>query len=182
MRLIAKLYVVSLFTVILFMGCDQGMSQPIKEIIPPPETPTNLEKATADMARVNQRRTESQQKADTAGNYTAIFIDSENILIEELEFRKAFWIELVDIFRSEKTDDATVTDGYGKLQDAFAKRLSENTLGQFYFEYIRTFDPLIVEYLRLSYVYPTQTEEELLAHFRESVRNDTVSIVFPENF
>ena len=182
MRLIAKLYVVSLFTIILFTGCDEGMSQPIKEIIPPPETPTHIEKATADMERVNQRRTESQQKADTAGDYTAIFIDAETILIEELNFSKGFWIELVDIFRSEKTDDATVTDGYSKLQDAFAKRLSENTLGQFYFEYIRTFDPLIVEYLRLSYVYPTQTEEELLAHFRESVRNDLVTIVFPENF
>ncbi len=182
MRLFTQFLAISLFAVILFTGCDGGMSKPIKNVIPPPKTPTNLEKATADMARVNQRRTESQQKADTTGDYTAVFIDSENILIEELDFRKAFWIELVDIFRSEKTDDATVTDGYDKLQDAFAKRLSENTLGQFYFEYIRTFDPLIVEYLRLSYVYPTQSEAELLAHFRESVRNDTVSIVFPEYF
>lgn len=182
MRLFTQFFVVSLFAVILFTGCDEGMSQPIKDIIPPPETPTNIEKATADMARVNQWRTESQQKADTTGDYAAIFIDSENILIEELDFRKAFWIELVDIFRSEKTDDATVTEGYSKLQNAFTKRLSEDTLGQFYFEYIRTFDPLIVEYLRLSYVYPTQSEEELLTHFRESVRNDKVSIVFPENF
>lgn len=182
MRLIVKLYVVSLFLVIPFTGCDEGMSQPIKEIIPPPETPTHIEKARADMARVNQRRTESQQRAETAGDYSAIFIDSETILIEELEFKKGFWIELVDIFQDEKSDDSTVTDGYGRLQDAFAKRLTENTLGKFYFEYIRTFDPLIVEYLRLSYVFPTQSEEELLTHFTESVRNDTVSIVFPEDF
>lgn len=182
MRLIAKLYTVSLFLVILFTGCDQGMSQPIKEVIPPPETPTNLEKASADMARVNQRRTESQQRAETAGDYSVIFIDSETILIEELNFSKGFWIELVDIFRTEKSDDATVTNGYDRLQDAFAKKLTENTLGQFYFEYIGTFDPLIIEYLRLSYVYPTQNEEELLAHFTESVKNDTVSIVFPEDF
>ena len=132
MRLIAQLCVVTLFLVILFTGCNDSMSQPIKEIIPPPETPMNLEKAQADMARVNQRRTESQQRAETAGDYSAIFIDSETILIEELDFSKGFWIELVDIFRAEKSDDATVTDGYGRLQDAFAKRLTENTLGKFY--------------------------------------------------
>ena len=182
MRLITQLSIVCLFLVILFTGCDEGMSQPIKEVIPPPETPTNLEKARTDMDRVNQRRTESQQRADTTGDYSAIFIDSETILREELDFNKGFWIELVDIYRSEKSDDPTVTNGYGKLQDAFAKRLTENTLGKFYFEYIGTFDPLIIEYLRLSYAYLTQGEEELLAHFRESVRNDTVSIVFPEDF
>ncbi len=150
--------------------------------VPQPNLRKNGIKIIQIGIRVNQRRTASQQKADTIGDYTAIFIDSEVILIEELDFKKGFWIELVDIFRSEKADVATVTDGYGKLQDAFARRLSEDTLGQFYFEYIRTFDPLIVEYLRLSYAYPTQGEAELLAHFRESVRNDTVSIVFPENF
>ncbi len=49
MRLFTRFFVVSLFVVILFTGCDEGMSQPIKEVVPPPETPTNLEKATADM-------------------------------------------------------------------------------------------------------------------------------------
>lgn len=182
MKLIAQLYVVSLFTVILFTGCDQGMRQPVMKVIPPAQTQTNIEKARADMVRVNQMRTESQQRAETAGDYSTVFIDSETILIEELGFSKGFWVELVDIFRSEKTDDSTVTDGYGKLQDAFAIRLAENRLGMFYFEYIRTFDPLIIEYLRLSYVYPTQSKTELLAHFRESVRNDLVSIKFPEDF
>ena len=182
MRLIAQLFVVNLFLVILFTGCDDSMSQPIKDVVPPPETPTHLEMARADMARVNQLRTETQKRAETAGDYSAIFYNAENILIQELKFKKGFWIELVDIYRSEKSDDSTVTDGYGRLQDAFAKRLTENTLGQFYFAYIRTFDPLIIEYLRLSYVYPTQSEEELLAHFRQSVRNGLVSIVFPQDF
>ncbi len=182
MRLFAKLYVVSLFLVILFMGCDEGRTPPIKEVILPPEKPTHIEKARADMARVNDRRIESQKRAETAGDFSSIFPDSERIFREELGFRKAFWIELVDIFRAEKSDDSTVTDGYARLQDTATEHLLKNTFGMIYFDYIRTFDPLIVEYLRLSYVYPTQSEEELLAHFRESVRNDMVSIVFPEDF
>ena len=47
---------------------------------------------------------------------------------------------------------------------------------------IRTFDELIVEYLRLSYVYPEMQEIGLLERFRQSVREKKVSIVFPDNF
>ena len=179
MRLIALLFTMVFCPFIIFTGCDERMAQPVMEVIPQPQT--HLDKARSDLARVNQRRIEAQQNAEASSDYTTVFTDSENIFIEELGFSRGFWVELVDIYRDAKTDDSTVTDGYTRIQDIASKHLLKGTFGNIYFDYIRTFDPLIVEYLRLSYVYPTQSEEELLAHFRESVVNDKVLIVFPED-
>ncbi len=168
-------------TLIAFsFGCDQPMTKQVMEVISPTKTP--IQRAREDMDRVNQRRTESLQKADTAGDYLIVFTDSEIILNEELGFRKAFWVKLVDIYKDEKREDSTVLDGFTSLEARFARRLEENTLGKFYFEYIRTFDPLIIEYLRLSYVYPTETEETLLERFRNSINDGKVTVTFPENF
>ena len=172
-------------TLIVFsFGCDQSMTKPVMEVISPtdPPTKTAIQRAREAMERVNQRRTESLQKADTAGDYLVVFTDSEIILNEEFAFRKAFWVELVDIYKDEKREDSTVLDGFTSLEDRFARRLEENTLGKFYFEYIRTFDPLIIEYLRLSYVYPTATEKALLVRFRNSINDGKVTVTFPENF
>ena len=69
-------------------------------------------------------------------------------------------------------------DGFASLENSFAKRLADDTLGTFYFEYIRTFDPLIIEYLRLSYVYPTEDETALLARFRKSINEGKVTVIF----
>ena len=63
-----------------------------------------------------------------------------------------------------------------------SERLAENTLGRFYFEYIRTFDPLIIEYLRLSYVYPDENEASLLGRFRNSINEGKVTVIFPVDF
>ena len=180
MRLIAQLIVVLLCAVTMFTGCDQRVTEPVMDVISPPQT--NIEKARAAMKRVNQRRTESQQKAKAAGDYTTVFTNSETIFKEELGFRKGFWVELVNIYRGEKSSDSAVSNGFSQLQEAFATRLEENTLGMVYFEYIRTFDVLIVEYLRLSYVYPAHSEDALLTRFRKSVREGKVSITFPGDF
>ena len=60
-------------------------------MIPPPEPPTkiHIQKAREAMERVNQRRTESLQKAEAAEDYLIVFTDSELILKEELGFRKS---------------------------------------------------------------------------------------------
>lgn len=186
MKRVSQLIVFIFCVVTLFTGCDQQMTKPIMEVMTPsdppidPSSPTHIDRARAAMLRVNQRRTESKEKA--AGDYMTVFTDSETIFNEELGFRKGFWVELVDIYKDENADNTEVTNGFNELQDAFAKRLAENTLGMFYFQYIRTFDPLIIEYLRLSYVYPTQSEAALLARFRKSVSDGRVSIIFPEDF
>ena len=159
------------------IGCDQRMEESIMQVVTPSES--SIEKARAAMERVNERRTETQQKAETTGDFSTIFTASEDILREELGFRKGLWVDLVEIYRQENLENATLLEGFENLQDAFAERLTEGTLGMFYFEYIRSFDEIIIEYLRLSFDFPEKSEKELLALFRESVNNRKISIVFP---
>ena len=173
----------AIILIVFSFGCSDPMTKPIKDVIlPDPSTKTHLQKAREAMERVNQRRTESLQKAQAAGDYLIVFTDSELILIEELGFRKAFWIELVDIYKDENSENTSVLEGFTVLEDTFAKRLAEDTLGAFYFDYIRTFDPLIIEYLRLSYVYPTADEAALLTRFRKSINDGKVTVLFPDEF
>lgn len=161
---------------IISLGCDKEMM----DVIHP--TKTHIQRAREAMDKVNQKRTESLQKAQTTGDYLIVFTDSELILNEELGFRKAFWVELVDIYKDENSENTPVLDGFTALEDRFAERLAEDTLGMFYFEYIRTFDPLIIEYLRLSYAYPTADEATLLTRFRNSINEEKVIVIFPSDF
>lgn len=177
MRLLTLLIVLTFCTSALLTGCDQGMKQPIMEIVTP--TQNSLEKAQAAMEKVNERRTEVQQKAEETGDFSTIFIASEDIFKEELGFRKGLWVYLVEIYRQENLENAELLEGLENLEDAFVEKLQADTFGMFYFEYIRTFDVLIVEYLRLSYEFPERSEEELLALFRESVRGGKITIIFP---
>lgn len=166
------------------IGCDDQMKKPVMEMIPPPKPPTktHLQRAIEAMEKVNQRRTESLQKAEAAEDYLIVFTDSELILNEELGFRRAFWVELVDIYKDEKSEDSIVMKGFSSLENSFAERLSDNTLGMHYFDYIRTFDPLIIEYLRLSYVYSTEDEASLLTRYRNLITEGKVTVIFPADF
>lgn len=177
MRLLTLLIVLLLCVSALLTGCDQGMKQPIMEIITPPQSP--LEKAQAAMERVNERRAEIQQKAEKTGDFSIVFTASEDIFKEELGFRKELWVDLVEIYRQENFENTELLEGLENLQDAFVEKLEDGTLGMFYFEYIRAFDPLIIEYLRLSFVYPKISEEKLIARFRKSIIDRKVVIIFP---
>ena len=180
MKRIVQLIVLTFCVATFLTGCDQQMTKPVMNVISP--TQSHIEKARMAMENVNQRRTEALQKAEKAGDFFAVFIDSEVIFKEELGLRRGFWVDLVEIYRDENSGDSSVLDGYNELQVAFTKKLEDDTLGMFYFDYIRTFDPLIVEYLRLSYVYPDTQEAGLLVRFRGSIREGKVTIVFPEDF
>ena len=182
MRLLMLLIVLMPCAFISLIGCDQGMEQPIMEIITPPQDSLemgSLEKAQAVMERVNERRTEAHQKAEETGDFSTVFTASEDIFKEELGFRKGLWVDLVDIYRQENLENATLLEGFENLQDAFVEKIEEGTLGMFYFVYIRSFDELIIEYLRLSFEFPKKSEEELLTLFREAMRDEKVLIVFP---
>ena len=161
----------------LHFGCDQRMEQSIIQVVTPSES--SIEKARAAMERVNERRTEVYQTAEKTGDYSTVFTASENIFKEELGFRKGFWVDLVEIYHQENLENAMLLEGFENLQDTFAEKLTEGTLGMFYFEYISSFDEIIIEYLRLSFDFPEKSEKELLALFRESVNNRKISVVFP---
>ena len=182
MRLLIQLTMLMLCGSVLLIGCDTAMQKPIMEVIKPPQDSSetdSLEKAQAAIERVNERRTEAQQTAEDTGDFSTIFTASEDIFKEELNFRKGFWVDLVDIYRQENIENPARLEGLENLESAFAEKVQDDTLGMFYFTYIRTFDTLIVEYLRLSYEFPEKSEEEFLVLFRESVTNREIIIVFP---
>ena len=131
------------------------------------------------MESVNERRIEVQRKAEETSDFSTVFTASEDIFKEELGFRKGLWVDLVDIYRQENLENATLLEGLANLQDAFAEKLKEGTLGMFYFAYISSFDEIIIEYLRLSFEFPDKSEEELLMLFRESMRDGKTFIIFP---
>ena len=177
MRLLTLLIMLILCASALLIGCDQRMEQPIMQIITPPQS--SLEKAEAAMEKVKERRTQAHQMAEETGDFSTVFIASENIFREELDFRKGLWVDLVEIYRQENLENSTLLEGLENLQDAFAEKLKAGTLGMFYFEYISSFDEIIIEYLRLSFEFPEKSEEELLMLFRESMRDGETSIIFP---
>ena len=107
-------------------------------------TEADLFGARKKMDRVNQRKTTAQQQAEATGDFSTILIDSETILTDELGFRKGLWVELVDIYRDENADNTAIEEGFNTLQDAFTRRLKDNTLSIHYFDYIRTFDDLMI--------------------------------------
>ena len=177
MRLLIQLIVLTLCGSVLLIGCDSAMRQPIKDIIAPSQDA--LEKAQAAMASVNERRTETYQQAEETGDFSIVFTASEDIFKEELGFRKGFWVDLVDIYRQENLGNTERLKALDNLEDAFAEKLQDDTLGMFYFTYIGSFDELIVQYLRLSFEFPEKSEAELLVLFRESMRDPEIAIVFP---
>ena len=176
--LIALMFCVS----VLLTGCDQAMQQPITNPVTPPQDTLetdSLEKARTAIEKVNEQRTQTYQEAEETGDFSTLFPASEAIFKEELGFRKGLWVDLVDIYRQENLGNAARLEGLENLQAAFAEKLEEGTLGRFYFEYISSFDELIVEYLRLSFEFPEKSEAELLTLFRESMKNEEITIVFP---
>ena len=177
MRLLTLLIALILCTSTLLTGCDQELRQPIMQVVTPPKS--SLENARAAMKRVNNRRIAVHQKAEEIGDFFTLFAVSETIFKEELGFRKGFWVDLVEIYRQENIENDALLEPLDNLQDAFVEKLEEGTLGMFYFEYISSFDEIIVEYLRLSFEFPEKSEEELLTLFRESMRDGKTYIIFP---
>ena len=177
MRLLTLLIILMLCVSVLLIGCDQEMTQPIMEIVKPPQD--SLEIARGAMERVNERRTEAHRKAEETGDFSTVFVASEDIFREELGFRRGLWVDLVEIYRQENLENPELLEGLENLEDAFVEKLKADTFGMFYFEYISTFDALIVEYLRLSYEFPEKSEEGLFTLFRESVRDGEIAIIFP---
>ena len=177
MRLLVMLIALALCTAALFIGCDPEIEIPIRQAVISSNSP--LDKARAAMKKVNERRTEVYQKAEESGDFSTILTASEGIFKEELGFRKGFWIDLVEIYRQENRENTALLEGLENLQDNFAEKLEEGTLGIFYFEYIGSFDELIIEYLRLSFVFPEKSEKEHLTLFRKSIRDRKIAIIFP---
>ena len=177
MKLPTLLIALMLLASALMTGCDPSMEQSITQVITTPESA--LEKARTVMESVNERRTAAHQMAEETGDFSAVFTASEDIFREELGLRTGLWVDLVEIYRQENLENPEMLGGLDNLEDAFAEKLQDDTLEMFYFAYIRAFDPLIIEYLRLSFAFPEKSEAELLILFGESMRDGAASVIFP---
>ena len=100
---IISFYLGVIILTVFSIGCEDSMMKMIPPTDPPTKTP--IQRASDAMEIVNQRRTESLKKAEAVEDYLIVFTDSELILHEELDFRRAFWVELVDIYKNEKSED-----------------------------------------------------------------------------
>lgn len=177
MRLLTLLIALILCASVLLIGCERIIKQSVVGNAVPPQI--SLEKAQAAMKGVSGRRAAVQQKVEETGDFSTIFTASDDIFREELGFRKELWVDLVEIYRQENLENAAALDGLENLQGAFAEKLKAGTLEMFYFQYISAFDEIIIEYLRLSFEFPEKNEQELLALFRVSMRDQKAIIVFP---
>ncbi|MYK93584.1 hypothetical protein F4009_06215, partial [Candidatus Poribacteria bacterium] len=135
MKLLTLLITLMLCLSVLLIGCDQEVTQPIMEVVKPPQDSLemdSLELAQAAMERVNERRTEAHQKAEETGDFSTVFAASEDILKEELGFRKGLWVDLVEIYRQENLENPELLEGLENLEDAFVEKLKSETFGMFY--------------------------------------------------
>ena len=182
MRRLIPLIVLTLYVFMSLTGCEQVARQPILEIAMPPQDSSemdSLQKARAALDRVNERRVETYQKVEETGDFDTVFAASEAIFKEELGFRKGFWVDLVEIYRQENLENTARLEALDTLEGAFTEKVQDGTLGRFYLSYVSAFDALILEYLRLSFEFPEQSEAELLTLFRESVTDREITVVFP---
>ncbi len=177
MRLLTLLIALILCASVSFIGCERIIKQSVVEMTGPSQIA--LEKAQAAMKGVNERRAAVQHKAEETGDFSTVFTASDDIFREELGFRKGLWVDLVEIYRQENLENAALLNRLENLQGAFAEKLKAGTLEMFYFQYIGAFDEIIIEYLRLSFEFPEKSEQELLALFRVSMRDQKAIIVFP---
>lgn len=177
MRILTPLIVLVFSALALLMGCDRELKQPIMAIVSTPQD--SVKKARAAMKGVSERRAEVHRKAEETNDFSTIFTASEDIFKEELGFRKELWVDLVDIYHQENLENTEFLKGLTNLQNAFAEKLAEGTLEKYYFQYISSFDEIIVEYLRLSFEFPEKSEEELFILFRQSMRDQKAVIIFP---
>ena len=176
MRLLTLLIALILCASVLLIGCEQIIQSVVEDAVP---SQIALEKAQAAMKEVNERRAAVQQRAEETGDFSTVFTASDDIFREELGFRKELWVDLVGIYRQENLENAAALDGLENLQGAFAEKLKAGTLEMFYLQYISAFDEIIIEYLHLSFEFPEKSEQELLALFRVSMRDQKAIIVFP---
>lgn len=140
---------------------------------------TALEKAQKAMNRVKEKRISAQRAAEEKGDFTKIIQISDTIFEEELGFRKEFWTIIGDVYIENTPKTPEKLQKLQKLQKLLLEKIEQNMLGEFYMEYMGYFDPLVTEYLRLSFEFPEEGEEKLLIRFGESMKRGEIGFLFP---
>lgn len=183
-----------LIATIFTLGCERNIRKVIQEEVVG-DTLTPLEKAQDAVTRLNERRDQEYQKAEEAGDFSVLFIIALPIFQEELGVDQELWDELLDtwedahdervqgLFQAGKTDESKAEAlNYVNFLNFYFQKFDFESMsgGEFFFEYMRAYDKIVTEYLRLSYEFPNATQEKLLALLKESIVDGKVSIQYPE--
>lgn len=145
------------------------------------------------MDKVNGRRTKAYNDAKAADDFTTLPNTSDEIFKEVILVfgfeEKGFAMKLITIWeetffarhQSGVIDD-TVIEKYNNFRSIYHEKL-EAERGEPYFEYIRAYDNIITEYLRLALeLEGLVSEEERIERFRESMMQGKAGIIYPEGF
>ena len=145
------------------------------------------------MDKVNRRRTNAYNDAKATDDFTTLPDVSDEIFKEViLAFgfeEKGFAMKLITIWeetffarhQAGVIDDAAI-EKYNNFLSIYHEKL-EVERGEPYFEYIRAYDNIITEYLRLALeLEGLVSEEERIERFRESMMQGKADIIYPEDF
>lgn len=186
-----------LFVTIFALGCGENIEKELIKEMMVVEIQTPLEKAEAAMARVNDRRAETYQEAEIAGDFSVLFTAAEPIFQEELGFGVEVWEALLNtwedaldkrvqgLFQAGKIDESMAeAQSYVNFLSFYFQKFDFESMsgGEFFFDYMSAYDEIVIEYLRLSYEYPDSTQKRLLALLKKSMVDGKVSIQYPEGF
>ncbi len=162
--------------------------------LPEPVHPTPQEGAQWIMDRVNERRTKAYNDAKAADDFTTLPDASDEIFKEViLGFgfeEKGFAMKLITIWeetlfarhQAGVIDDAAAVEKYNNFRTIYHEKL-EAERGEPYFEYIRAYDNIISEYLRIALeLEGLVSKEERIERFRESMMQGKTDIIYPEGF
>jgi hypothetical protein len=191
-----------LFVTIFALGSGENIEKELIKEMMVVEIQTPLEKAEAAMARVNDRRAETYQEAEIAGDFSVLFTAAEPIFQEELGFGVEVWEALLNTWEDAHDERVQGFLAAGKEDESKAEALEyvnflgyyfskfedpENPeggliRGEFWFEYMAAYDDIIIEYLRLSYESPDSTQAVLLVSLKKSIVDGKVNIKYPEEY
>ncbi len=189
------------------LGCSRdltsnvvGLPDPNTTPLPEYVHPTPEEGSEWLMDRVNGRRTKVYNDAKAADDFTTLPDASDEIFKEVIlgfGFEKeGFAMKLITVWeetlfarhQAGVIDDAVI-EKYNNFRSIYDERLKAER-GEPYFEYIRAYDNIITEYLRLAQELENDrfengrlvSDEERIERFRESMMMGNADIIYPEGF
>ena len=140
-----------------------------------------FEKAQEVVDRVRRRRNEAHQAAEEAGDFSGMFGEVDKILREECGFRSNFLSEVIFeeyLNNTPRTPEKELQ--VKKLGEFGLRHIATGTFEEVYVQYNGFLDPILTEYLKMSFLYPDVGEGEILERYRESIQGGEVNIHFPD--
>lgn len=190
MRLFTCLF---LCIAVLALGCGEDTDTNTGSQVPIVRKDPFTDEAVAAMDHVNQRRTEEHQQALDTGDFSKLFEISDQILEDELGFDTEYFLNEIliayEIARGELYSEGklslTAADRYIKFRQEFYRKIvwdTETRDGKYLFEFLRAYDEVVSEYVRLTHQFPSLNNDGLLRKLTAAAKAGKVEVQYPEGF